>query len=283
MEAPCTDEPGSLQALPDSNCLFELAAHCLATRSVACKLAWTEQIHTAWQVGCLHRETVIQVAPIADPGRPERPRLVASRDVPHRKLGTVVGRAALLHAVVHIEFNAIQLAWDAVYRFRDMPEAYYHDWVQIARDEVRHFRLLSQRLAELGYAYGDFDAHHGLWEMAVKTAASCRLRMALVPRVLEARGLDVTPGMITRLHTVGDMKTAAILGLILDEEVAHVGAGSRWFRFTCEREGLVPETTFQALLAEYLPGGLKGPFNIEARRQAGFTDKELARLGSTPA
>ncbi len=281
MALPCTDEPGRRQTLPDSKCLFELAACCLITRSVACKLTWTEQIHTAWQAGRLHRGTATPVVPITDPGRPERPRLVASRDVPHRKLGTPAGRAALLHAVVHIEFNAIQLAWDAVYRFRDMPEAYYCDWVQVALDEVRHFRRLLQRLTELGYAYGDFAAHHGLWEMAVKTAASCRLRMALVPRVLEARGLDVTPGMIQRLRAVGDNETAVILEVILSEEIAHVAAGSRWFRFACEREGLPPEATFQAVLAEYLPGGLKGPFNLDARRQAGFTDAELAQLGAT--
>ncbi len=141
-----------------------------------------------------------------------------------------------MHAVAHIEFNAIDLAWDAVYRFRGMPIQYYRDWAAVAADETRHFRMLRARLAELGHAYGDFDAHNGLWEMAVKTADSCLARMALVPRVLEARGLDVTPSMIARLRQAGDVATADILDIILCEEIAHVAAGSRWFAWCCERE-----------------------------------------------
>jgi len=215
---------------------------------------------------------------IRTPGRPDKPKLVPPREVPQRGLGSVEGRAALVHAVAHIEFNAINLAWDAVLRFGGMPADYYRDWVAVAADEARHFVLLSQRLDGLGHAYGEFDAHDGLWEMAVKTSDSSLARMALVPRVLEARGLDVTPGMIARLRSVGDEATADILEIILREEVAHVAAGSRWFRFCCAREQLDPAETFRKLLRERLAGGLRGPFNLDARRAAGFDAAELELL-----
>jgi uncharacterized ferritin-like protein (DUF455 family) len=188
-----------------------------------------------------------------------------------------------VHAVAHIEFNAIDLAWDAVYRFRGMPCDFYVDWVGVAADEARHFAMLSDRLAELGRAYGDFDAHNGLWDMAVQTAGSCLERMALVPRVLEARGLDVTPGMIQRLRAVGDARTADILEIILREEVAHVAAGTRWFTWCCAREQRDPDTTFAALLRQRMPGGLKGPFNDAARLSAGFSHAELAQLRAVAA
>ena len=217
---------------------------------------------------------------IETPGRPERPNRVPPRDVPQRGLGSMEGRAALVHAVAHIEFNAINLAWDAVLRFAGMPEDYYQDWAGVAADEARHFRMLAQRLGELGHVYGDFDAHNGLWEMAVKTSDSCLARMALVPRVLEARGLDVTPGMIARLRSARDDPTADILEIILREEVAHVAAGSRWFRWCCERERLEPASTFRQLLRERLAGGLRGPFNLDARRAAGFGADELEWLQS---
>jgi uncharacterized ferritin-like protein (DUF455 family) len=166
-----------------------------------------------------------------------------------------------------------------VYRFRGMPDGYYRDWVSVAHDESRHFTMLSARLAQLGRAYGDFDAHNGLWEMALKTAHSCLARMALVPRVLEARGLDVTPGMIARLRTAGDSATADIFEIVLREEVPHVAAGTRWFRFCCEREGRGdPDAAFAELLHEYVPTGLRGPFNLDARRAAGFDEAELAGL-----
>jgi uncharacterized ferritin-like protein (DUF455 family) len=215
---------------------------------------------------------------IALPGRPERPRLVSTRQLSQRGLGTAEGRAALVHAIAHIEFNAMDLAWDAVYRFRGMPEAYYRDWASCANDEARHFMMLQGRLGELGYTYGDFDAHNGLWEMAEKTAHSDTARMALVPRVLEARGLDVTPGMIGRLRHQNDERTIAILEVILSEEVAHVAAGTRWFHWCCARDGIEPEATFAQLLNDYMNGSLRGPFNLEARREAGFSESELAWL-----
>jgi len=255
------------------------AEHCLRLADPAAKLAATAQAARDFCAGRLALDDAASPPePIVAPGRPPRPRLVAPRALPHRGLGTSEGRRALLHAVAHIEFNAINLAWDAAYRFRGMPCVYYRDWIGVAADEARHFAMLQARLGELGGSYGDFDAHDGLWEMAVKTADSCLARMALVPRVLEARGLDVTPGMIARLRDVGDAASAEILEIILREEIAHVGAGSRWFAYCCEREGRDADATFAALIAEHARGALKGPFNVGARLAAGFSAAELARL-----
>jgi len=259
--------------------LHAWAMRCLECADVADKLALTRRVAQRIAAGTLQADAgASAVEGIAAPGRPPLPRLVAPRRLAQRGLGTHEGRAALVHAVAHIEFNAINLAWDAVHRFRGMPADYYRDWAQVAADEARHFSLLSARLAELGHAYGDFDAHDGLWDMAVRTADSCLARMALVPRVLEARGLDVTPGMIERLRGVGDTATVAILETILAEEVAHVAAGSRWFAWCCERDGVDAQATFRGLLETHLRGSLRGPFNVDARLRAGFTSAELAGL-----
>lgn len=259
--------------------LHAAAKRCLDARDPAEKLRLTHLAWAALQSGQLQADPSSPAPTSIDaPGRPDRPQLVPQRQVPHRGLGTPEGRAALVHAVAHIEFNAINLAWDAVYRFRGMPVDYYRDWASCANDEARHFALLSHRLAELGHSYGDFDAHNGLWEMAEKTAHHDTARMALVPRVLEARGLDVTPGMIDRLRAVGDEATIAILEVILREEVAHVAAGTRWFRWCCERDGVDPRETFLNLLREYMGRHLRGPFNRPARLEAGFDADELDQL-----
>ena len=209
------------------------------------------------------------------PGRPQRPRLVHPSKVPFRGLGTADGRAALIHAVAHIEFNAINLALDACWRFRGLPEAYYRDWLSVAQDEARHFLMLSDRLQQLGHDYGDFEAHNGLWEAAEKTRDDVLVRMALVPRVLEARGLDVTPGMIRRLSELRDSETVRVLEVILEEEVRHVEIGTRWFRHFCAERGLEPESTFHALLAAH-GMRIRLPLNRQARVRAGFTDNELS-------
>ena len=273
--------PSRAAAVPEPTAqLLNLARECIDCADPARKLVLTAAAHQALREG--RAAPVAAAAPpraITRPGRPARPRLVPARELPRRGLGTPAGRAALVHAVAHIEFNAINLAWDAVYRFRGLPDDYYRDWAAIAADEARHYALLSTRLAELGHAYGDFDAHDGLWQMAEATAGSVLARMALVPRVLEARGLDVTPGMILRLRAAGDHRTADILEVILREEVAHVAAGSRWFRWCCARDGLEPVATFRGLLETHLRGGPKGPFNLHARRAAGFTEDELVLLG----
>ena len=259
--------------------LHAAAKRCLDATDPAEKLRLTHATWAAFLAGELQPDDASPAPePIRAPGRPELPRLVPQRQVPHRGLGSAEGRAALVHAVAHIEFNAINLAWDAVYRFRGKPLDYYRDWASCAHDEARHFAMLSERLAELGHVYGDFDAHNGLWEMAEKTAHHDTARMALVPRVLEARGLDVTPGMIERLLSVGDERTVAILEVILREEVAHVAAGTRWFHHCCERDGLNPREAFLDLLRQYMGRQLRGPFNRPARLQAGFDSEELDRL-----
>lgn len=255
------------------------ARRCLDATKPADKLRLTRETWAAVAAGGLLADPATPpAAPIGAPGRPDKPVLVDARALPRRGLGSAQGRAALVHAIAHIEFNAINLAWDAVYRFRGMPRAYYRDWASCANDEARHYALLAARLGELGYAYGDFDAHDGLWEMAAKTAGHDTARMALVPRVLEARGLDVTPGMIGRLRQAGDDRTVAILELILREEVAHVAAGTRWYHYCCARDGLDPVATFFDLIRDYMGVELRGPFNLPARRAAGFSDDELARL-----
>lgn len=259
--------------------LFAAAHRCLLAATPDDKLSLTFAAADAFARGALVADDdAPPPTPIAMPGRPPRPRLVHPRDLPRRGLGSIAGRAAFVHAIAHIEFNAIDLAWDAVYRFRGMPPAFYADWVTVANDEARHFALLRTRLQALGHDYGDFDAHNGLWEMAEKTAGDVLARMALVPRVLEARGLDVTPGMIVRLREGGDEDTVAILEVILREEVAHVAAGSRWFRWCCAQRGVDAEPTFRALLAEYARAVLHGPFNREARSAAGFSEAELDAL-----
>ena len=259
--------------------LFDAARGCLDAATPEAKVATTFAAAEAFARGEL---TIPEDAPAPDaigmPGRPERPLLVHPRDLPRRGFGSDEGRAAFIHAIAHIEFNAIDLAWDAVYRFRGLPREFYADWVGVANDEARHFTLLCARLRDFGRDYGDFDAHNGLWEMAEKTAHDGLARMALVPRVLEARGLDVTPGMIVKLRSMGDEATVAILDVILREEVAHVAAGSRWFRWYCERAGVEPAPRFRELLAEYARAVLYGPFNHEARSAAGFDAEELAAL-----
>lgn len=264
--------------------LFSAAHACLRAATPEDKVALTLSTAEAFARGELAiDDDAPPPGPIRMPGRPERPRLVHPRELPRRGFGTSEGRAAFLHSVAHIEFNAIDLAWDAVYRFRGMPHDFYTDWAQVAHDEARHFVMLRERLNALGHDYGDFDAHNGLWEMAEKTAHSGLERMALVPRVLEARGLDVTPGMIAKLRQLGDHATADILEVILREEVGHVAAGSRWFRWHCERDGVDPEPTFRRLLVEYGRGVLHGPFNHDARSAAGFSEEELQALEQAAA
>ena len=263
--------------LPDNN-LFVCARQCLDCVDPWRKCELTDLTLAALRSGQLDLESLSDPAPIGAPGRPERPRLVPPRELPQRRLGSPLGRVTLLHALAHIEFNAINLAWDAVYRFRQMPDAFYADWASVAGEEAYHYRLLCGRLAADGFGYGDFDAHDGLWEMACKTAHDPLVRMALVPRVLEARGLDVTPGIMKRLQQAGDNAAVAVLKIILRDEIGHVEIGSRWFRYICEERGLEPEATFAQLLNQYMGGQLKKPFHYPARQQAGFNAAEMELL-----
>ena len=254
-----------------------LARAALQADAVERKLAAVDALHGAWAAGGdIDADAVF--ADIVRPGRPENPLLVPPKDLPRRGLGSPEGRAALLHAIAHIEFNAIDLACDAMQRFAGMPPAFYRDWAGVAVDEARHFRLLQARMAELGCGYGDHPAHDGLWAMADRTRHDCLARMALVPRLLEARGLDVTPGIIARLRQVGDGASVAVLETILREEVAHVAIGTRWFRYCCGQAGRDPEPTFLALLESVGGAALGGPFNLEARAEAGFSASEMQAI-----
>jgi uncharacterized ferritin-like protein (DUF455 family) len=212
------------------------------------------------------------------PGRPALPRLVPAKAVPSRSPFTLEGRAALLHAVTHIEFNAINLALDAVWRFPGMPVAYYRDWLQVAAEEALHFTLLREHLLSLGWDYGDFDAHDGLWSMTERTAHDPTARMALVPRTLEARGLDAAPPMQEKLRKAGDLRAVEILGVILRDEVGHVAIGNRWYRWLCARDGHDPVALYPELAARYQAPRLRPPFNLAARLAAGFTEAEIAQL-----
>jgi len=250
----------------------------LAETDADAKIQQTHDIVRQWQRNTYSLDHDAPLLSVQEAGRPERPRLVHPRDLPRRGFGTQKGRIAMMHAVAHIEFNAINLALDAVHRFRDMPREYYRDWLRVADEEARHFSMVRGYLREHNHDYGDFDAHNGLWGMAEKTATDVLERMALVPRVLEARGLDVTPGIIEKLQQAGDVETVAILEVIYAEEIGHVEIGTRWFRHVCVERGLAPEPTFHQLLHKYFLNGLHGPFNLDARRQAGFSETEMKCL-----
>ena len=257
--------------------LFEMAQTCLQERDPQ------EKVRLTRQTAGLFQQYPAQPDPgypgrSLQPGRPDLPELVHFSRLARRKLTTPEGCAAFLHALAHIEFNAINLAWDAVCRFPGMPVGYYRDWSKVAGEEAEHFFLLNERLEELGYRYGDFPAHDGLWEMAEKTAHDVLVRMALVPRVLEARGLDVTPGMLERLRSIGDNTSVAILERILSDEIGHVETGSRWFTYICRCRAIEPVATFARLLAENGMNRIKKPLNTPARRAAGFADEELELL-----
>jgi uncharacterized ferritin-like protein (DUF455 family) len=217
-------------------------------------------------------------APAGLPGRPDRPVLVAATAVPTRTPFTLEGRAALLHAIAHIEFNAINLALDACWRFADLPAAYYVDWLKVAAEEAQHFTLLSRHLQGLGSQYGDFPAHPGLWDMVEKTRGDVLARMALVPRTLEARGLDASPPLRAKLARAGDHGAAGILDVILRDEIGHVAIGNHWYRWLCEQRALDPVATYARLAREFDAPRLRAPFNLDARRRAGFTEAELDTL-----
>lgn len=230
----------------------------------------SRDIAAAWATGTL---PVGAAAPPRRPARPVRPELVLPRLVPRRKVTAAIpGRVALLHALAHIELNAVDLAWDLVARFpcEGLPRAFYDDWVRVAAEEAAHFALLAGRLRELGAAYGDLPAHDGLWQAAEATAGDLPARLAVVPLVLEARGLDVTPAMVVRLQAAGDAASAGILQRIHDDEIGHVAAGSRWFRWVCARDGKPAEASWQSLVRRYFRGALKPPFNQESRDRAGL-------------
>lgn len=215
-------------------------------------------------------------------GIPPKPLLVAPKDVPKRSFATTEGYAATLHAIAHIEFNAINLGLDAAWRFgrnaqQELGEgmAFVRDWLRVAREESTHFSLINAHLHTLGYQYGDFEAHAGLWEMAQATAHDIWERMALVPRVLEARGLDATPVLQEKIAQRKDIAAVEILDVILRDEIGHVYIGNHWYHALSTKRGLDAMTCFTELLHKYRIVIFKGVINTDARLQAGFTQHEL--------
>jgi uncharacterized ferritin-like protein (DUF455 family) len=238
------------------------------------KVAATFALADVWRAGT----DVGAAAPPDMPARPAKPELLSPSEMPRRSMGPK-GRIAFIHALAHIELNAIDLALDIVWRFPGRPEPFYRDWLGVAKEEAKHFTLLRDHLVALGFDYGTFQAHNGLWEMAERTNSDLLARLALVPRTLEARGLDASPMLRKRLFSAGDHKAAAILDVILADEIGHVAIGNRWYRHVCAERGLDPVRTYAELAARHNAPFLRGPFNLEARRAAGFDEEELAALG----
>lgn len=279
-----------MSASPDNHSLDELpelrvsALQWLAEPEAECKASGVITLAQAWGQERVALKAETELNPIHPlPGRPPRPELVSPLAVRHRSMRTIEGRAALVHALAHIEFNAINLALDAIWRFAGMPEAYYADWLKVAAEEALHFSLLAVHLQTLGYQYGDFPAHNSLWDMAEKTRGDVLARIALVPRTMEARGLDASPAVRAKLAQAGDQAAAEILDLILRDEIGHVAIGNRWFGWLCATRELDPISTYAALAAQYKAPPLRGPFNLAARKAAGFSDAELAVLAGQNA
>ena len=273
-------------AAPDAgSCAREAALRALLCGNPTTKVRLTLALLDDLRRGALTigAERIFNPPSATLPGRPARPVLVPPQQVPRRRLGTSEGRAALVHAIAHIEFNAINLALDIVWRFRDLPEAFYRDWLNVAAEESLHFTLLLEHLLALGYDYGSFPAHNGLWNMAEKTGGDVLARLALVPRTLEARGLDVNPAIRTKLAAAGDATAAAILDRILADEIGHVEIGNRWYRWACKQAGLDPVAAYAELSVRHQAPRLKAPFNHTARLQAGFTQSEIDWLEQTAA
>lgn len=256
--------------------LFEFAEAFFHQANIDEKLALT---HQAWQTHINGELTIMSdrpVLPVEQVTFPERPELLAPRQMPRRKLTTSAGVAAFFHAIAHVEFVAIYLAWDILYRFRGMPKQFYLDWLRVADEEAQHFALIRTHLQGMQVEYGDLPAHSGLWDHAKDTADDLPGRLAMVPRCMEARGLDVTPALIEKFRMLGDDPSVAILTRILTDEVGHVELGSYWFKFVCQQQGFEAEAKYRELIDQYYIGGKpKGPFNRELRKIAGFSDAEL--------
>ncbi len=253
--------------------LAEEAIAVVQTADLAMKADHAYGVAKAWFGGTLGVGSVDSRTLPADPGRPAKPDLIAPSRMPRRSKGGLKGRIALLHALAHIELNAVDLTWDMIARSarHRLPRSYYDNWVQVGLEEAKHFKLLANRLQDLGSHYGALPAHAGLWEAAQSTGEDLTARLAIIPLVLEARGLDVTPSTIRSLEDLGDDSSAAILRTIYHDEKKHVAFGAKWFRYLCDRERRTPETTFQALVRKHFRGAIKPPTNDRARAEAGLT------------
>lgn len=268
---------------PAPSSLTAGAVAILATADPGAKASASRRLAELWQSGAIE---IGHAVPPLRPARHERPPLRPPKEMPKRRnFGSPAGRIALLHALAHIELNAVDLGWDIIARFSDdaLPRSFFDDWVGVASEEALHFELLTRRLADFGARYGDLPAHDGLWESAAATADDLLARLAVVPLVLEARGLDVTPEMAARLDRAGDSRSAAILWRIYDDEIGHVAAGTRWFERVCRARGLVPDETFRERVQRCFKGNLKPPFNRAARRAAGLPAAYYEPLAAWPA
>jgi len=265
--------------LPKSvNSLQEAASQCLMLANAADKVNLSYEIRKLWADGLLNIDNVTCANEQCTIGALQKPKLVPFNQLPKRSVKSKEGHAALIHSFAHIEYNAINIAWDAVYRFNNMPQEYYDDWSKIAAEEAYHFQLLRDYLLTLGYDYGSFVAHAGLWEMVEQTRYDVMVRMALVPRVLEARGLDVTPDIIQRFKHHKMDEAANILEIIYQDEIGHVGVGSKWFKVVCEQREIDCHDTFAELIERYAADKIRQPFNFDARQQAGFSQSEMEYL-----
>lgn len=259
--------------------LRRAALYWLCERDVTRKIEGVRSLARSWSSAALDLDSNAKlISEQYVPGHPAKPELVAPRLVKRRAMNTAEGRAVLIHALTHIEFNAINLALDAIWRFTDMPREYYANWLQVADEEALHYSLLAGHLRGMGYAYGDFPAHNSLWEMAEKTRNDLLARLALVPRTMEARGLDVVPSIRDKLDQAGDKDAARILDIILRDEIGHVTIGNHWYNYLCIQRGIDPVTTYVSLSDEYHAPRQRGPFNVEARMAAGFSESELSAL-----
>lgn len=258
--------------------IFTIAADCLHQQDIDSKLTNTEKAWLLQSRGELSYASEHEPLSIAVTQFPDRPKLLDPHAMPRRKFTTPAGICAFFHAIAHIEFIAIYLAWDMLYRFRGMPEKFYQDWLSVAYEESVHFGLIRERLRKMDCDYGDLPAHQGLWDIATETTDDLLARLALVPRYLEARGLDVTPAMIEKFSKLGDQQSVAVLTRILNDEVGHVRLGSDWFDYVCQQRNLESEQAYRQLLTSRLKGKPRGALNKELRKQAGFSDAELVWL-----
>ena len=272
-----------MTALPVFTTLRAAAAMAVAEPDLDVKIALTRETAVRWRERRLSLRSPLDPAIPARPGRPERPVLVPPKDTDKRSLHTPAGRIAMLHALAHIELNAVDLALDIVARFADrpVPLSFFEGWMMVADEEAKHFGMVRDRLRELGADYGDLPAHDGLWQAAHQTRDDLTARLAVVPLILEARGLDVTPSLQAKMRETGDIESADVLKVIYEDEKGHVAVGAKWFRFLCAREGKDPALTFQQLVRANFRGALKPPFNDVARAAAGLTPSFYRSLTST--
>lgn len=263
----------TMASLPAIRSLRDGAVRAISAADLDIKTLLTQETARRWNERTLSLRSPLDMAVPDRPGRPEKPELIPPRQMPKRALTTDRGRIALLHAIAHIELNAVDLALDIVARFatEPVPNSFFDGWMKVAFEEAKHFRMVRDRLRQLGADYGDLPAHDGLWQAAHDTRNDLTARLAVVPLILEARGLDVTPALQAKMREAGDLESAAVLDVIYEDEKGHVAVGAKWFRFLCARQKKDPAAAFQALVRANFRGPLKAPFNDIARAEAGLT------------